>query len=110
MANSDQGLIWENDWAAAFADIHPKAPIHILVVPKRHITNLDELDDAELAGHLLLAVREVAQTVGLSGAYRVGLNNGKAAGQVIEHLHFHLMGRKAGQNFSSVGVESDLVQ
>jgi histidine triad (HIT) family protein len=88
-------LLWQNDWAAAFVDIHPKAPVHVLVVPKRHVACLDDLDDAELAGQMLLAVREVAASVGLKGRYRVALNNGRPAGQIIDHLHFHIMGDKA---------------
>ncbi len=96
IANGDaEKLVWSNDIAAAFNDINPKAPVHILVVPKQHITNLNELDDAELAGKLLMAVREVADKVGVKGAYRVHLNNGKAAGQVIPHLHWHILARSS---------------
>ncbi len=90
-------LVWQNDVAAAFNDIHPKAPVHILVVPKQHLTNLDELEDLELAGKLLMAVRQVAHSAGLMGAYRLQVNNGKTAGQVVEHLHFHLLGGKEMQ-------------
>jgi histidine triad (HIT) family protein len=88
-------LVWQNDVAAAFNDIHPDAPVHILVVPKSHIASLDELEDPELAGQLLMAVREAARAVGLTAGYRVGINNGRAAGQVIDHLHFHVLGKKA---------------
>ncbi len=88
-------LVWSNDVAAAFHDIHPKAPVHVLVVPKRHVEMLDELDDAVLAGQLLLAVREVAAAVGLRGRYRVQLNNGRLAGQEMDHLHFHVLGTPA---------------
>ncbi len=95
IANGDPAkLVWSNERAAAFNDIHPKAPVHLLVVPKQHIANLDALEDAELAGKMLLAVREVAHQAGLKGAYRSQINNGKAAGQVIEHLHFHVLGGK----------------
>jgi histidine triad (HIT) family protein len=93
IANGDpEKLVWQNDIAAAFVDIHPKAPVHVLVVPKRHVAMLDDLDDAELAGQLLLAVREVAHAQGLVGRYKVQVNNGRLAGQVIDHLHFHVMG------------------
>jgi histidine triad (HIT) family protein len=87
-------LIWENDVAVAFADIHPKAPVHILVVPKAHIDCLDKLDNATLAGQLLMAVRTVARIAGVAGAYRVVINNGRHAGQVIDHLHLHILGGK----------------
>ena len=90
-------LIWENELAVAFKDIHPKAPVHVLVVPRRHVQDLDALDDPLLGGQLLLAVREVAAQLGITGAYRVHMNNGEAAGQVIPHLHLHVLGGfKAG--------------
>lgn len=87
-------LAWENEVAAAFADLHPKAPVHLLVVPKQHVESLDALDDPELAGQLLEAVKEVAKQAGVTGGYRVQINVGKAGGQVIDHLHFHVLGGK----------------
>lgn len=86
-------LVWENDVAAAFNDIHPKAPVHVLVVPKVHVENLDDLSDANLGGQIVMAARVVAEKVGIKGAYRVHINNGRAAGQVIQHLHLHLLGK-----------------
>jgi histidine triad (HIT) family protein len=95
IANGDPAkLVWSNDVAAAFNDLHPKAPIHTLLVPKKHYGMLDHLDDPELAGKLLLAVPEVADKLGIKGAYRVLINNGKPAGQVVEHLHIHILGGK----------------
>ncbi len=95
IANGDQEkLVWENDVVAAFNDIHPKAPVHILVVPKAHFENLDELDHQVLAGQLMMSVRSVAEAAGVKGAYRVVINNGKSAGQVVEHLHLHILGGK----------------
>lgn len=85
-------LIWENEVAAAFKDIHPKAPVHILLVPKKHVEQLDSLADEQLAGKLLMAVKEVAAQVGIAGAYAVKIHNGKAAGQEIDHLHLHILG------------------
>ena len=98
IANGGSGLVWENEYAAAFADIHPKAPVHLLVVSKRHVVSLEALDDAELAGQLLMAAREVARVAGVSDAYRVMINNGRAAGQIIEHLHVHILANKAGSS------------
>lgn len=89
---SKDKLLWENEIAVAFKDIHPKAPLHILVVPKIHVNCLDDLADTDLAGQLLMAVRVVVDKVGLKGAYRVHINNGEAAGQVIPHLHLHVLG------------------
>lgn len=80
-------LIWQNDVAAAFNDIHPKAPVHILVIPKKHIKNLDSLDEPLLAGNLLMAVREVADQVKLLKPYKVMIY-----GDQVDHLHIHIMG------------------
>ena len=89
-------LIWENGIAAAFKDIHPKAPIHVLVVSKRHVQSLDALDDPILAGQLLMAVRQVAKELGVSDGYRVVMNTGRRGGQLVDHLHFHIL---AGKEF-----------
>ncbi len=88
-------LVWQNEVAAAFKDIHPKAPVHILVAPKQHIESLDDLEDAELAGELLLATRRVAHEAGLIGGWRLQVNNGAGVGQSVPHLHFHILGGKA---------------
>ena len=88
---NSENLLWEDDVIAAFKDIHPKAPVHILIVPKRHIGKLDDLEDAELAGKLLMATKRVAEQQGVKGNYRVSTNNGKGAGQVVNHLHLHLI-------------------
>lgn len=96
IANGDPAkLVWSNKVAAAFNDLHPKAPVHILVASKQHLTNLDELDDPKLAGELLLAVREVAHNAGLKDAWRMKVNNGAQVGQSIPHLHFHVLGGEA---------------
>ena len=85
-------LVWENEVAAAFKDINPKAPVHLLIAPKVHVEKLDDLNDAELAAQLLEAVKTVAAQAGVAGGYRVQINNGRAGGQVIDHLHIHVMG------------------
>jgi histidine triad (HIT) family protein len=87
-------LIWQNDIAVAFKSITPQAPVHILVVPREHIENLDHLENSELAGKLLLAAREVAHSAGLKGAWQLRVNNGAQVGQTVFHLHFHLLGGK----------------
>ena len=94
--------------AAAFNDIHPKAAVHVLIVPKAHHASLDDLNDPVLGGHLLEAVRTVAKQLGVDGAYRLAMNNGKPAGQVIEHLHFHLLAQRGG-DFATPGAETDTV-
>ena len=88
-------LVWQNEVAVAFNDVHPKAPVHILVVPKEHIENLDGLDNVKLAGELLLAARAVAHEAGLEGGWRLQVNNGAGVGQSVPHLHLHILGGKA---------------
>lgn len=91
-------VVFENENVLAFADIHPLAPTHVLVIPKKHLSSLDDLTaaDAALAGELLLGVKAVAERVGVSGGYKLVSNCGEAAGQVVHHLHFHIL---AGKKF-----------
>lgn len=86
LAADKEVIIWENEVAAAFKDIHPRAKVHVLVIPKQHVKNLDVLEDAELAGKMLMAVREVIKTLGLVEANKVLIQ-----GIDIDHLHFHVM-------------------
>jgi histidine triad (HIT) family protein len=86
-------IIWENEVVVAFMDIVPKAPIHALVVSRQHVRDLSDLTDADLAGQLIMAARQVANHLGIAEAYRFHINNGRAAGQVIDHLHIHLLGQ-----------------
>lgn len=90
-------IVFEDEHTIAFKDINPHAPVHVLLVPKRHYDLLDELPDNEVeAGRLLLNVKKVAQLLGVAGAYKVVVNCGQPAGQVIPHLHFHIL---AGKKF-----------
>lgn len=91
-------VVFEDDETMAFKDIKPLAPVHVLVVPRRHFASLDELpeDDPLAAGRLLLTVKKVAQKLGVAGGYKVVTNCGEPAGQVIHHLHFHIL---AGKKF-----------
>lgn len=84
----------------AFRDIDPRAPVHILIIPKRHIPRLAALgpDDAGLMGRLLTAAVGIAADQGLAeGGYRFVINNGPDAGQTVDHLHLHILG---GRHFS----------
>lgn len=86
---------YEDDHVVAFQDIHPQAPVHILVVPKRHVQSVQELEhaDAGLVGHLLQACVKLAEVKGISeSGYRIVTNSGPHAGQTVFHLHFHLLG------------------
>jgi histidine triad (HIT) family protein len=86
--------VYEDELCYAFADLHPQAPVHVLVAPREHIASLDETDqaDAALLGHLLWAVTEVAREKGLAKGYRVVVNTGSDGGQTVDHLHVHLLG------------------
>ncbi len=90
-------FVAESEQAVAFRDLHPQAPTHILIVPKRHLGALRDLgpEDAALAFDLLRMASDVARQEGLlDGGYRVITNDGQDAGQTVHHLHFHLLGGK----------------
>ncbi len=92
-------IIYEDDLVAAFKDINPQAPTHILIVPKKPIARIENAteDDKLLLGHLLLKANEVAKKLGLNGGYRLIINNGPDAGEAVPHLHCHIIGgRKMG--------------
>ena len=86
-------FVLENDYAVVFNDINPAAPIHMLVVPKLHVESLNELDNEELLGKLMMTVKEVTKKIGLN-SYKTLINTGKDAGQEVFHLHIHIMGDK----------------
>ena len=90
--------VFESDSVIAFRDLDPKAPVHLLVIPKQHVNSLDALDetDPELAHALLQACRTVADEEGLAErGYRVVTNVGDEGGQSVGHLHFHVLGGRA---------------
>lgn len=86
--------IFEDDAVIAFRDINPRAPTHVLVVPRRHVADAHALTDAdgELLARLFSAIRSIADQAGLGTGYRVVTNVGPDAGQSVFHLHFHLLG------------------
>ncbi len=91
-------LIYEDEDVVAFKDLNPQAPTHLLIIPREHIARLDEVDDkhALLLGKLLLVAKKLAKQFNLKD-FRLVTNNGKGAGQSVDHLHFHLM---AGRRFN----------
>lgn len=92
--------IFEDDQVVAFNDINPQSPVHVLVIPRKHIASLDDLneEDAGAIGMTLVRVAEIARGLQLSGqGYRVVANHGEDAGQTVFHIHFHLLG---GRNLS----------
>ena len=83
-------LIYEDNDTVAFNDINPTAPFHILVIPKKHIESLNELDDKNLMAALLNAVKEVTKKLNIRD-YRTVINTGKGAGQEVFHIHLHII-------------------
>ncbi len=91
-------IVHEDEHCLAFHDVAPQAPVHVLVIPKKPIVSLEQLeqDDASLLGHLWLTIQQVARQLELaSDGYRVVVNCGKNGGQSVDHLHFHLLGGRA---------------
>ncbi|MBN3894646.1 MAG: histidine triad nucleotide-binding protein [Nostoc sp. NOS(2021)] len=87
-------IVYEDNLALAFKDIHPQAPVHIVVIPKKPIPTLAdaESEDHALLGHLLLTAKRVAEEAGLKNGYRVVINTGDDGGQTVYHLHVHILG------------------
>ncbi len=85
--------VYEDDAMLAFRDIEPKAPVHILLIPKVHLDGVRALtaDNAAVVAHIFAKIPEIAASLGVTD-YRVVTNNGAAAGQSVQHLHFHLLG------------------
>jgi histidine triad (HIT) family protein len=86
--------VYEDDFTYAFEDLDPKAPTHVLVVPKKHIRGLKEAsaEDAEIVGRCHLTAAEIARQRGIENGYRTVLNVGPRAGQSVFHMHVHLLG------------------
>ena len=83
-------FVYETDDVVAFDDLNPQAPIHTLIVPKQHFATIEDVNDPELLGKLMLAVKAAAKKEGLN-EYRIMINNGKSAGQEVFHLHIHIL-------------------
>ena len=87
-------LIYEDDDVVAFNDINPKAPIHFLIIPKKHIVSLAEAgtEDAALLGKMINLVPVLAKKMGCEGSFRTVINTGRDGGQEVPHLHIHVLG------------------
>jgi histidine triad (HIT) family protein len=85
-------VVYEDDHVMAINDVFPRAPFHVLVVPRKHIARLSDLEDEPLGGRLLQAVRRVARQGGVGDNFRLVVNNGDQAGQAVMHLHIHVLG------------------
>lgn len=82
--------IYENDYVIAIEDINPKAKVHSLIIPKVHLDSFNELEDEKLMSEILKGVKEVVKLKNLK-SYRLHVNTGKEEGQIVFHLHFHVM-------------------
>lgn len=90
-------VVLETDDVICFEDVNPQAPVHLLIVPKKHVTPRDEslIDDQQLIGKIYLCARQAAEQVGINqSGFRLISNTGKDAGQEVDHLHFHVLGGK----------------
>jgi histidine triad (HIT) family protein len=91
-------IVLENEHVLAFRDIHPAAPLHALVIPRKHLAGVHEAspEDAPMLGQLVLTARDVAEKLGLAeGGYRLVMNQGGDGGQSVFHLHCHVLGGRA---------------
>jgi histidine triad (HIT) family protein len=86
-------IVFENDEAVAIKDKYPKAPVHILIIPRRHIVSINYMEegDKELVGILFLIAKQIAKEKKLNG-YKLLFNVGREGGQIVDHLHLHLLG------------------
>lgn len=94
-------LVYEDDQVVAFKDLEPQAPVHVLIIPKKHVESILALtaDDKELAAHILVdVIPQLARTLGVEEkGFRVVANTGEEGGQSVKHLHFHLLGGRSLQ-------------
>mgnify|MGYP005765907531 FL=1 len=89
-------IVYEDDQIICFHDLEPQAPVHVLVIPKKHIESLDDVkdEDKELMGHIMVTIKKIAADLGLENGYRVVSNNGPDTFQTVKHLHFHILGKR----------------
>ena len=88
-------MLYEDDKVIVIKDISPQAPVHVIIIPKQHIDNLNCLkeDQSEIIGHIFMVATKVVQTLGIANTgYRIVSNCGEQGGQTVQHIHFHLLG------------------
>ncbi|MDR9455430.1 MAG: histidine triad nucleotide-binding protein [Spiribacter sp.] len=91
-------VLHQDDHVVAFRDIHPQAPTHVLVIPRKHITSMLDIEsvDAELLGHMHVTARDLAKRLGIAeSGYRSVFNCGRDGGQAVWHIHLHLLGGRS---------------
>lgn len=86
--------VWEDEACYAFHDVNPQAPVHCLIVPKAHISSVDEIteDNASYIAHIFTVIPKIAKQLGLENGYRIVSNVGSDGCQSIKHIHFHILG------------------
>ena len=96
-------IVYEDEQCIVINDIHPQAPVHMLVIPRKPLVSLLDAEDTDeaLLGHLMIVASRMAKQAGLDNGFRLIANNGKAAGQTVFHLHFHVLG---GRAYSEAGL------
>lgn len=89
-------VVYEDERILVFHDLEPQAPVHVLIIPKKHISSLDDVktEDEELLGYLLSKVKDIARSLELENGYRLVNNCGEDGYQTVKHLHFHLLGKR----------------
>lgn len=90
-------IIHEDDHCLAFHDVSPQAPVHVLIIPRKEISSVDEIADEDQAiiGHMWTVIRDLAKKLELADGYRVVVNCGNNGGQTVDHLHYHLLGGRS---------------
>ncbi|MEK7990346.1 MAG: histidine triad nucleotide-binding protein [Thiotrichaceae bacterium] len=93
--------VYSDDKVIVFKDISPQAPVHLLLIPREHIVSLQDLQEQhkDLMGHMMLLLPKLAEEQGLDGGFRTVINTGADGGQVVYHLHLHLLGGKRYSDF-----------
>ncbi len=88
--------VYEDDEILAFHDVAPQAPVHFLIVPKKHMESLDDTadEDAALLAHIMLKIKDIAKDLGMENGYRVVINTGEDGMQSVKHLHVHVLGKR----------------
>lgn len=88
-------IVYEDDICLAFHDVNPQAPTHILLIPKKEIRSLDDIDpqkDKDILGHMITKAPEIAKKMGLENGFRLAINTNEGGGQTVYHLHMHILG------------------
>ena len=89
-------VVYEDDKILCFHDLEPQAPVHVLIIPKKHIASMDDVqaEDQELMCHIMVKVKEIAEILELDNGYRLVNNCGEDGFQTVKHIHFHLLGKR----------------